>query len=674
MYTVIIQKSVQAQSRRGPGDRATARELGQLYRRLFFQEYLDRGEVDFCAWNPDGNTVETALPDLYRLIAGKREWRAIVVLTPTEEERSREEQQGRAAREQNPFDFLVNREQNPYEVSESPIPLIRLTQLLGGVPKPEMRFERAEHQGEDGRYYVSFDPQKAEYEAAMEAHKRLSQQYLFVDNRPREILLISTRKPVDTSEQETRSAWSTRMESESSEFWSRNRYPSTCRFLAFDVLDERHSLFSGSIFRLWSAVLLLALNQVENSSLQAYRLYNLSVELDRGRLSAAFSRYATRLLGMNTLLDAAEANRESVERQAARQAPEIGGRVDVVFNIRRRDDLMISTRELGLATDVPRPERDVWNGQFYRASGALQELLRSPLRALDVAADDTRRRGEYPPELVELLNRYQRSDLEEDMEKVYFDVLDERSKLGFNVRRRQREREVIYQQVHRRITQRLDRRRIATISLITAAALVLGSLPYLIGAGRESFGALLWALLALLGTAAVAAGFGLAELWIQRREMVDAMEDHNRCMYEIDREVHASAQHYSNYLTALCTYLRGRSYLDREAELLRSRASAERMRSCHRKAIQKCLCQVRDWATALGAVLEIGVTDRIGDGFDPAVPPEENLAYRFDLPAGGRSVPLNHSGEHLCAPYDFIQGITLEREELFDDVDSDRDL
>ena len=109
-------------------------------------------------------------------------------------------------------------------------------------------------------------------------------------------------------------------------------------------------------------------------------------------------------------------------------------------------------------------------------------------------------------------------------------------------------------------------------------------------------------------------------------------------------------------------------------ELLRSRASAERMRSCHRGAIQKCLCQVRDWATALGAVLEIGVTDRIGDGFDPAVPPEENRAYRFDLPVGGRSVPLNNTGEYLSSPYDFIRGITLEREELFDDVDRDRDL
>ena len=31
MYTVIIQKSAQAQSRRGPGDRSTAQELGRLY-------------------------------------------------------------------------------------------------------------------------------------------------------------------------------------------------------------------------------------------------------------------------------------------------------------------------------------------------------------------------------------------------------------------------------------------------------------------------------------------------------------------------------------------------------------------------------------------------------------------------------------------------------------------
>ena len=92
--------------------------------------------------------------------------------------------------------------------------------------------------------------------------------------------MISTRQPVDNTAQEIAAAWELRLESESSEFWHRNRYPSICRFLTCDVVNQRHSLYCGSVFKLWCVVLLLALNQVEASTLQAYRLYNVSVELD----------------------------------------------------------------------------------------------------------------------------------------------------------------------------------------------------------------------------------------------------------------------------------------------------------------------------------------------------------------------------------------------------------
>lgn len=672
MYTVIIQKREEERLGGPNGARMTAREMSRAYRRLFFREAIDRGDVDFCTWNPEGTTVETALPDLYRLIAGKRDWRAIVVLTPTEEEQRQAGELGLDTREQNPFDYLINKDQSAYEISESSVPLIRMTQLLGGVPKPEMRFERVEHEGENGEFFVSFEPQKQAHEAAMEAHKALSQQYLFVDNRPREILLVATRQPVDTSEQETRSAWAVRMESESSEFWSRNRYPSICRFITCDVLNERHSLYPGSIFKLWSAVLLLAVNQLDASSLQAYRLYHLSLEMDQKRLGAAFSGYAAKLRRMSAQLDAADANRESVARQVIRETPELAAEVTVTFTTNRPSALMVDTRPLGLVTDKPQEERQYWRQCYHRATASLNELLSAPARLLDVAADDTRCRGVYPPEEVEILNRYQRSDLEEQLKRSYFKALDARAALGFNVKKRRREREIIDQQVRRRISQRLNAKRAVTAAGVCLGVLAVGSLPYLIGAARVGFGALLWALLALVCMLAVASGFGLAELWIQRREMADAMEDHNRCMYQVEREVQISARHYSDYLSSLCTYLRGRSYLDREQELLHGLANVERLRLGHRRAIQKCLGLVRVWSAALGAVVDTSLAERRDDCFDPAVPPEENLAYRFDLPSGGRHIPLNNTGEYLFAPFDFIQGVTLEREELYDDVDSDR--
>lgn len=655
VYTVIIQSPETA-------------KLSRDYRRLFFEEHIARGELDFCTWIKSGDSVDTAVPALYDLVAGKREWRAIIV--QTEQDRLA----APASRPSNPFDFLENKEQDPYQAKESAVPLIRLTQLLGGVPEPEIRYERCEKQDEYGRTQVVYAPDKAQHRAAMQEHAKIVERYQFVENRPREILVISTRQPVDNSESEIDAAWRAKLESESSEFWSRNRYPSACRFLTCDVLNERHSLYPGSIFKLWSVVLLLSLNQIDASSLQAYRLYRVALELDQQRLSAAFSRYVAKLAAMTSQLDAADANRETVESQVAREAPEMTMEVNVAFSTKHSADLMVDTQALGMVTDRPVEELGYWGERYRRSSAALQELLRAPGRALDVAADDTRRRGIYPAEDVEILNRYQRSDLTEHLEESYFGTLTARAALGINVKRRQKERAVIDQQVRRRISQRLSGKRAGIVAGICLGCVAVGSLPYLIGAGRVGAGALLWAVLALIAMLLIAGGFGLAELWIQRREMADAMEDHNRCMHEVLRELQVGAQHYSDYLSCLCTYLRGRSYLDREQELLGSLANVEKLRLGHRRAIQKCRGLVRVWSAALGATVDAGLAEKGDDAFDPAVPPEENLAYRFEAPSGGRSIPLNNTGERLFAPYDFIQGITLEREELFDDVDSDRDL
>lgn len=652
MYTVIIQSPETAQ-------------LGRDYRRLLFEDFIDRGELDFCTWIKTGDSVDTALPALYDLVAGKREWRAIIVQS------ERDRLTGPESAPNNPFDFLENRHQSPYEVSESPIPLIRLTQLLGGVPEPELAFEPVMLEEDGKATRVVYRPRRSQ--EAIQEHKRLSEKYQFFENRPREVLVVSTRQPVDNTAQEIAAAWNLRLESESSEFWHRNRYPSLCRFLTCDVVNERHSLYCGSVFKLWCAVLLLALNQVEASSLQAYRLYHLSLEMDRSRLSAAFSGYYAKMEAMLNQLEAAQANRESVESQTLRQAPKMEQEVSVTFNAKHSSDLMVDTRPLGLTGDVPREEREYWGERFRRATRALTELLRAPARALDVAADDTRRRGVYPRDQVEILNRYQRSDLEEELEKTYFETLEQRAKLGFDPRRRQKEREVIDQQVRRRIAQRLTRKRALIGGGVCLGCVVLGALPYFIGSGRQGGTALLWSLLVVVLTLAVCGGFGLAELWIQRKEMADAMEDHNRCMHDTVREVQNSAQHYTEYLSALCSYLRGRSYLDQEAALRSSKANEEQLSRGHRRAIAKCCALVRSWGAALGAAVEPGLGDK-PPAFDAAVAPEENLAYRFPTRNQGRRIPLNQTGESMFSPYDFIRSITLEREELYDDVDAHRDL
>ncbi len=651
VFTVVIQSQ------------ETAR-LGMDHRRLFFDEPVAQGEMDFCTWIKAGDTVDTAVPALYELVAGKREWRAIVVQT------ERDRASAPESKPANPFDYLINRDRDVHTVKESTVPLIRLVQMLGGVPKPELDFYQEPVTDEETGSVVRMVYRPAIHPGADEAYRELTEKYQFIENRPKEIIVISTRRPVDNTEQQIEAAWNMRLESESSEFWYRNCYPSLCRFIVFDVLDERHSLYGGCMFRLWQLVGLLAMNQISPSSLQAYRLYRADISLDSKKLLSAFTDYRERMLTMQAQLDAAEANQESLEYEAEKTAPRIEEDIDVVFSAKNSGTLFIDSQGLGLVTDEPEDERGRWDDAFRRASAAMREFMRSPMRALDVAADDTRRKSVYPPEQVSILNTYQRADLDEEIEEHYFNVLEARSLLSFNAEKREEERQIIDRQVRRRIGQRLTKKRALAGYCVGLGVVLAGLIPYMVYAAQRGGAAdFLWALLLSIAAAAAVGCFGLAEMWIQRREMADTMEDYNRCVQDTVREMRDSAQHYSDYLSALCIYMKCRSYLDREQELKNGRANVRQLCIGHRRAIKKCLGLIQTWGEALGALPDSGVNVERSYSFDPAVPPEENPAYRFESPGLLNQIPLNATGEELNSPYDFIMGMTLEREELYENVD-----
>ena len=108
-----------------------------------FTEALGSEKIGICQWNEHGTDIESALPEIYGLTDGKEDWRAIVVLPAAggdEEFPSTPE---------NPYDFLINSDENA-PLAESPVPVIRLTQMIGGVPAPTVHFA-SEQVREEGR-------------------------------------------------------------------------------------------------------------------------------------------------------------------------------------------------------------------------------------------------------------------------------------------------------------------------------------------------------------------------------------------------------------------------------------------------------------------------------------------------------------------------------------------
>lgn len=148
-----------------------------------FRAAIDSGEVAVCTWNDpvekkdesgkqdktvsakkgksNADIISEVLPKIYELVGAKKEWRAIVVQSSLPPE---DESELLSTDRKNPFDFNYYRnkrqdelERIKYEKSKlpksehryvldencnmhepSPIPLVRLAQMLGGVPEPDI--------------------------------------------------------------------------------------------------------------------------------------------------------------------------------------------------------------------------------------------------------------------------------------------------------------------------------------------------------------------------------------------------------------------------------------------------------------------------------------------------------------------------------------------------------
>ncbi|MBQ4360483.1 MAG: hypothetical protein II767_09520, partial [Proteobacteria bacterium] len=271
--------------------------------RFLFEPFVEEGNVDFCDWNEGGTDVNSTVPDLYKRIRGKKVWRAIIINTDS----LYNYRSSAVPSRDNPFDFSeTDSETYPHE---SPIPLIRLAHLLGGYPSaPPTSFEKA---------YEFFDDQtgerirmsEAEFEASpysehlskselksvflekkppadlLKAYHDMAEKYALDAVRPSEILLISTRqKSDDNMRAKIFSAWQNHFEGGSSNFWERNKYPTESRFLFSEISKIDNALHAQDISCFWLSVLSLAVNHVSPSTLQAYRLYRLWVELDLEQL------------------------------------------------------------------------------------------------------------------------------------------------------------------------------------------------------------------------------------------------------------------------------------------------------------------------------------------------------------------------------------------------------
>lgn len=655
--------------------------------RYLFQPFVDHGLISFCDWNESGTDLETSVPDLYKQIKGKEDWKAVIVSA----EPVYGKRKGPVPDAKNPFDF-------PGEVSEdeiphdSSVPLVRLTHMLCGYPAaPVKNFEEAYEYadietGETRRVRASELSQEEFYalaetyrdglkqiylqekvsEEAEEARRALEEKYAFADVRPQEVYLLSLRKHQE-DDNYIYESWKSPLEMESSDFARRNNYPGICRFICCDITNPENSRYIRELAEFWMGTLTLALNHIPASILQAYKLYRMQVEVSKEELSETLNRHLNRMEAASAFVQARlgmkpqNAFEDGVKIVEKQQIP-------VVFTEVTGRDLYISTKDIGLSRDCPTDELMYWHSNVREKTEQVERYLKMPRRAIDRASSQVKTKAQSFFDDEYELDRFQIEELEEELDTLELQLLTSDTRSAVDGKKIQEQAQEIDKQVKKDIAVRMRRGVAVGTGILILLLYLLGYVPYIfqsLGKGGKAF---LASLGVSLGATMIVAVGGIVALIFLRKKIVASMDRFNELMHSVVISVNGSAKKYEEYFSTLCTYMKAQSIytgLTKRKDAVSARV--QKLRT-HKQALRTTIARDEELAAAFGIRRVAAFEKNVTRFFDEDRVPKENKLYYYETDGKRTEIPLNTAGDMIWAPYKFIAGLKIEREDLYEDV------
>ena len=671
MYTVIIT------------DKNTSEVLRDY--KFLFKPFIDKGDVAFCDWNKSGTDVVSAVPDLYSLISGKTDWRAVVVDTE-----SIYGYNSVAPKKNNPFDYSEF-DSNPVP-HESDIPIIRLSHILGGYNLSIMKdfekgFEYYDAQSgkkvrvkesnltseELNNLKESYDDvvpvfiEKEITDDVKKKHKQVSEKYYFSDTRPVEIDLIVTRKKFDYNEKAViEESWKNHLEMSSSNFWEINHYPNNCRFLVYDITNQDNSLYRREMTEFWLAVLTFAINKVSASTLQAYRIYKISIDISKDNMQNTLNEHMNRL---NSVYGYIKEQINLRPECSFDEDEEIVPLQEVPVTIEKNDSksLYIPLRQLGFFRDVPCDETGFWDSQVRQKRIKLNKFLKMPRRSIDKAANYVKKKTQSFRGDSYILDHFQVSDLMEFMKKLEYEIVMTEVKQVVDKKNIYKSIDDIDRDVKREISYRMNRK-----TAVISAALILficfiGCSPYLIYTAKANHAAFVSALgITALIMLATLAGGGAA-LVFQRFHIVKLMNRFNDLMRRISGSVHEYTKMYEKYFSEICTYMKAVSIYEGATKKNSRLFSMPNIFLMHKKAITAMMQKDEDLMIAYDIKRIDEMVTNITTFFDINQLPRDNALYYFSCNYEEKDIPINSTGDMVTAPYKFVSKLKIEREDIYDE-------
>lgn len=654
--------------------------------RFLFKPFVDNETISFCDWNESGTDLTASVPDLYKLIRGKLRWRAVIVDT----EPAFGVKNGPVPDEKNPFDYPE--EMKDTEVPQaSSIPIIRLTHMLCGYPSaPVKNFEdgyeytdditgkvkrvRASELSREEFYNLSVqykDRLRRIYmeeqvpPEVQEAQKALEEKYSFKDVRPQEVYLVRTRRHMD-DEDHIYASWKSPIEMESSDFCRRNNYPGICRFLCSSITNPENSRYVKELMEFWLSVLTLSVNAIPASSLQAYKLYRLGVEISEEEMSRLLNEHLNKMEAAYAFVN--ERLRMRPEYSFGEEEKLVEKQhIPVTFEGTVGTDLYVDTRHVGLSRDCPDDEMVYWNGQIREKNESLEKFLKAPRRAVDKASQYAKRKADSFLDHEYELDQFQIADLEDEINVLELQVLTSDTHSLIDEKKIKEELNKADKRVRKDIDARMRKKTVIGMGLVFLLIYMIGYFPYIFNSLRTGG----WEFLASLGLTAAAtvliSSGGLIALFLLRRKLVRSMGQFNTLMRELVKTVNASAKKFEQFFSVLCTFMKAQSIYAGSTKKSSKVSSRVMKLRTHRQALSMSMERDEQIAAAFGIKRAADFEKNVTRFFDEDRLPRDNRLYYYEVDHNNTEIPLNTAGDMVRAPYRFIAGLTIRREDIYEE-------
>ena len=673
MYTLILQS------------RSAKESYDQFYPLL--ASTLKGGEVRICDWNENGTTIETAVPELMSAVERKKKWRAVVVQLDLENEHTPYQ-----SVDGNPYHFIQYQTlsysdmlcdkviRNQEDVEPSDIPLVRITQLLGGIPLPVPDFrmdldwendsiEKSESGGEgenDGvgpRQMVFCQDKEAETDILKKRVEAWNEANLCHFSPPVEILLVRVRKTsVGVRDYEIESKWGAYKEVESSSFRQKNGYALGCRFLVFDVDPHGELAQRSDLFRLWLCVQLLAENRISPSVLQADRLYRINVKLNEQHLASNVQKTADQLSYAQFEVESLLQKSKHIEKP--KNKANVNPEQKINVNLAPAETAVFSVNQdlFDLAADSREKDQKIWSDYTASAQKKWNTVIRSISRALDQSARVMRVCCSVNEKDVFPLTEYEEEDLQDQLDQYYTNILEEQEMLPDSDFQIKEELEKQEKEVLKGIHGRLDKKSVKWVRFWTVF-LLEASMAY----GFFSSGAPYY----LGAAAAFAAVLILLIIWailkVRFSKFIHTMNAYEQIYNRALSNIRNSGDLFSSFFSHIASRIWGRNYLFVLKQQKKHRLDTIEDIERQLKRVEWFHETLQRWCEALQLNIDMDNKNAVQIMANNRHRLHEEDLYRLEIVLP-RAVEVSDTGTYVSTSYEFIDKLEIEREEVFDRV------